>query len=176
MSSVNQKLSLYIPHVFPNISDERIRGVFLEQNLGDVGRIDRVSKIDKNGKNYFGVYLHFNSWCEGATALHFQERVLTPEGEARIVYDDPWHWIVLENTGSKRDPAERKVCVNLTDSGAERSVINDPAPSLDDYVRRLEWQIQGLMCQVNAYHARLGEAERTIAYLTPQEEAHDVQM
>jgi hypothetical protein len=33
--------------------------------------------------------------------VNLQARILDPNQEARIVYDDPWYWIVLENKGQK---------------------------------------------------------------------------
>jgi len=108
MSSVNQSLSLFIPRVFANITQERIADIFHILGLGSVRRVDRVLKQDAQGAEYYSVYIHFEEWYESATVANFQERVTNPEKEARIVYDDPWWWIVLENKGQKRVPGERK--------------------------------------------------------------------
>lgn len=98
---INDSMSLYIPHVFPNINEAFITGVFESLQLGRVDHIDFVAKIDKSGKPYNGVYIHFAEWYTGPAVEHLQEKILNPNKEARIVYDDPWYWIVLENTGKK---------------------------------------------------------------------------
>ena len=100
--SVDQSLSLFIPRVFPNITQERVADIFYRLGLGDVRRVDRVSKSDANGNEYYSIYVHFNHWNETLAVANFQERVLNPDKEARIVYGDPWYWIVLENKGQKR--------------------------------------------------------------------------
>ena len=107
MSSVNQNLSLFIPHMFPNITEDRIANIFNTYSIGLVSRVDFVGKTDKNGKLYNAAYIHFDAWFNNSAVANFQERVLNPDKEARIVYDDPWYWIVLENTAAPKDaPAE----------------------------------------------------------------------
>jgi len=108
MSFVDQSLSLFIPRVFPNITQERISSIFYNLGLGDVKRVDRVLKQDGDGNEYYSVYVHFEYWYETNAVANFQERVTNPGKEARIVYDDPWWWIVLENKGQKRVPGQRK--------------------------------------------------------------------
>ena len=101
MSSIMQNLSLFIPYVFANITEERIARVFENNHLGIVDHVDFVRKTDKNGKSYNAVYVHFSRWFNNSVAENFQERVLSSDKEARVVYDDPWYWIVLQNTGAK---------------------------------------------------------------------------
>ena len=125
MSSVDQSLSLFIPRVFPNITQERIADIFHILGLGNVKRVDRVLKQDAQGAEYYSVYLHFEEWYDSATVANFQERVTNPEKEARIVYDDPWWWIVLENKGQKRVPGQRKPTLVLEEP-AKKSVSFAP--------------------------------------------------
>jgi hypothetical protein len=101
-SIIDQNLSLFIPHVFSSITEERIAKVFESNNIGIVKRVDFVNKVDKKGKSYNSVFVHFSTWFEDSVVANFQERVLNPDKEARIVYDDPWYWIVLKNNGSQR--------------------------------------------------------------------------
>jgi hypothetical protein len=103
MSSIMQNLSLFIPYVFLNITEDRISRVFENNHLGVVDYVDFVRKTDKNGKPYNAVYVHFSHWFNSSAVENFQERVLNPDKEARVVYDDPWYWIVLQNTGAKVD-------------------------------------------------------------------------
>ena len=97
---VRQDLSLFIPHMFPNITPERVSRVFSSNLIGDVKRVDFVPKTDKNRNLYNSAYIHFHSWCNSITVSNLQTRVLDPNREARIVYDDPWYWIILPNTAN----------------------------------------------------------------------------
>ena len=92
-------LSLFIPRVFPSVTEKNMKDIFHSQQLGDVARVDFVEKIDKFGKKYKNAYIHFNQWYSNKTAEEFRARVCAhPGAQARIVYDDPWYWTVLENT------------------------------------------------------------------------------
>jgi hypothetical protein len=112
MSSQIANLSLYIPHVFANISKKMVAETFENLRIGNVKRIDFVYKRGSNGE-YNAVYIHFNYWYDNIAACNFQERVLDPNREARIVYDEPWYWIVLENKTKKVDSTKRKPRINL---------------------------------------------------------------
>ena len=101
MSSTN--LSLYIPHVFLNLNESFIAGVFESLRIGRVDRVDFVRKSDRYGKPYNAAYVHFAEWYTGPAVENFVERVKNPAKEARIVYEDPWYWIVLENNGNKTE-------------------------------------------------------------------------
>jgi len=112
MSAITN-MSLYIPHVFANISEDRIINAFEGQIIGKVKNIDLVGKMGKDGKPYNAVYIHFEYWCDNSVARNFQERVLNPNKEARIVYEDPWFWIVLENKAQKHVSGSRKARLEI---------------------------------------------------------------
>ena len=114
MSSVNQQLSLYIPHVFANVTDRRISEAFVNNDYGVVSSVDKVSKVDKTGHKYNSVYIHFSKWNDTETVRRFQERVISDEHEARVVYDDPWFWIVLENKGEKHISGDRRKTIDIS--------------------------------------------------------------
>ena len=115
MSSI-KNISLYIPHIFANFSKEYVSGVFEANEIGKVKNIDFVSKLGQDGKPFNAAYIHFESWLNNISAHNFQERVLNPNKEARLMYEDPWFWIVLENKSKKVVSGERKACINLGDS------------------------------------------------------------
>ena len=112
MSAMNN-VSLYIPHVFANISKEEVINIFESLRIGKVSNIDFVNKISDQSQQYNAVYIHFEYWHDNVAARNFQERVLNPDKEARIVYDDPWYWIVLENKAKKHVSGDRKPRVVL---------------------------------------------------------------
>ena len=115
MSNQFSNISLYIPHVFPNYTREDVAEVFENQKIGKVSRIDFISKIGQDGKTYNAAYIHFDFWCDTIANRNLQARVCDPTKEARIVYDEPWHWIVLENKARKYTPGERKPRIDLGD-------------------------------------------------------------
>ena len=112
MSSAIANISLYIPHVFANFSKKMVAEIFENLRIGNVKRVDFVYKRGSNG-DFNAVYIHFNYWYDNVAACNFQERVLDPNREARIVYDEPWYWIVLENKTKKADSTKRKPRINL---------------------------------------------------------------
>jgi hypothetical protein len=111
--SANQNLSLYIPRVFSNFSQGMIAEVFEKLHLGKVSKVDLVAKYGHDGQPYNSVYVHFEYWNDTIAARNFQARVLDPNQEARLVYDEPWYWIVLENTAKKHISGQPKPRIAL---------------------------------------------------------------
>jgi len=106
-------MSIYIPHVFPNFDKEYIAGVFQNMEIGNVSHVDLVSKMDRQGKAYNAAYIHFNYWYTGPSAHNLQAKILDPNQEAKIMHQDPWFWICLENKRKKHVSGERKQIINL---------------------------------------------------------------
>ena len=84
MSSV-PNVSLYIPHVFANFVKADIIEAFEKVFIGKVSKIDFVSKIGNDRKPYNSAYIHFEYWYDNAGAVNFQNRVLNPNQEARLI-------------------------------------------------------------------------------------------
>jgi hypothetical protein len=89
--------SLFIPRVFPNIDEKRIRRIFDELNIGVIDRIDIV-KVNspsnvKVGDAFNRVYVHFKNWFSNSDANKTREALLSGK-EIKIVYDEPWFWKV----------------------------------------------------------------------------------
>ena len=133
MSSV-PNVSLYIPHVFANFVKADIIEAFEKVFIGKVSKIDFVSKIGNDRKPYNSAYIHFEYWYDNAGAVNFQNRVLNPNQEARLIYDEPWYWIVLENKSKKHIPGERKPCINLGDLNEKRENLNLMCESKDTII------------------------------------------
>jgi hypothetical protein len=112
MSAI-QNISLYIPHIYANYTSGRVFDIIEKMNFGEIKRVDFVPKTGSDGKPYNAAYIHFYQWYDNIVARNFQERVLNPAQEARIMYDDPWYWIVLENKTKKHVPGERKPRIDL---------------------------------------------------------------
>jgi hypothetical protein len=87
--------SIFIPRVFANITKERITHIV--ENvvpLGSVERID-IAEIDEKTNR---VWVHFTHWYDTEFVNEFKKLLLDETKQAKIVYDDPWFWIVLKNT------------------------------------------------------------------------------
>jgi hypothetical protein len=119
---VTYNISLFIPRVFSNITEVRIMDIFYENNIGEVNHVDLVGKLDASGRPYNCAYVHFDCWYDNPTAFHFYKRVVDPHSQAKIVYDDPWFWIVLKNSGEKRLAGAPKIVVDLSTNAAADAI------------------------------------------------------
>lgn len=91
---IDSKLSLYIPYVKNSISVDFIKDIF-EKTL----RFGKVSSVQFKRfpmKSYSTAFIHFDYWKDNVVTRNFQER-LHKFKSTRIVHDDPYYWIVLEN-------------------------------------------------------------------------------
>jgi|LauGreDrversion4_1035100.scaffolds.fasta_scaffold03862_1 hypothetical protein len=122
-----ENISLFIPHVFPNFTEEYICGVF--GKIGEVKRVDLVPKHDLYGKvKYNSVYVHFVSWYTADDKVRtFYYDVL--DKEARFYHDDPWYWIVLPNTARKQSPCDRKPRLDIGDLDNKKRGREHASPS-----------------------------------------------
>ena len=107
-------MSLFIPHVFNYISSERIQHV-VETYLGKVSRIDIVSKSTMDGNYYNSAYIHMSQWYDTQTVANFQESIKNPDKQSKLIYNEPYYWIILENTSKnmKPNPLKRKLTLDL---------------------------------------------------------------
>lgn len=117
-SASNQKynvsnISLYIPRIFTNITKEQIMRIFDLLDIGWVNHIDIISKMTSDGKFYNSAYIHFDYWYSNISNENMQEK-LNNNIECRVVYDDPWYWLVLKNKGVKKDYSVPRPKINLT--------------------------------------------------------------
>jgi hypothetical protein len=105
-SKIMASPSLFIPHVFPNISEARIRRIFDELALGDISRIDMVERTNERGP-YKRVYIHFSRWYRNEDAETAREKLLDGK-EIKIVYDEPWFWKISANRTREHSSSEEK--------------------------------------------------------------------
>lgn len=138
--NISQTMSLYIPHVFGNISKERIANTFYDQDIGKVSSIDFVEKIGKNNAYYNSAYIHFEYWFENDIVVNIQARIMNPDKQARIMYEDPWYWIVLLNSGEKIVSGQRKKRIDLSGLTKPENVSsNSPCDEYKDSVSDLDY-------------------------------------
>jgi len=93
--------SVCIPRIFHNIPNKKIVGIFETLQLGKVKNMDIIWKTGRDGSSYKMAFIHFSEWnMSNASARRFREQVEDPNVIAKLVYDDPWHWLVLPNNSS----------------------------------------------------------------------------
>jgi len=86
--------TLVIPRVFKNIRENRIRGIINGLRIGEIDKIDMISRKGENGEEFNRVFIHMKMWYDNnPTAITAKER-LAEGKEIKIVYDDPWFWKV----------------------------------------------------------------------------------
>lgn len=98
-SSINQS-SVFIPRVFVNINKARISEIFDKLDLAVVDHIDLVRKHGPNG-DYNSAYVHLKYWLKTDSSRRFRDNLFNSKDGAKLVYDDPWFWLVLPNTSGK---------------------------------------------------------------------------
>jgi hypothetical protein len=98
----NNVPSLCIPRVFSNWTESRIRRIFDDLGMGEILRIDVVSKTTEKGEKFNRVFVHFKRWFSNQNADMARERLLNGK-EIKIVYDDPWFWKVSAYREVKKD-------------------------------------------------------------------------
>jgi hypothetical protein len=93
--------SVCIPRIFNNIPNKKIVGTFEKLNMGKVKNMDIVWKTGRDGSSYKMAFVHFSAWnIQNSAARHFREQVEDPNVNAKLVYDDPWYWLVLPNNSN----------------------------------------------------------------------------
>lgn len=175
---MSTNMSLYIPRVFTNISKERIMDTFdAKLDIGKVSSVDLIPKEGKNGDYYNSAYIHFDFWYDNNHTRNIQEKIRSGK-ETRIVYDDPWYWIILENHAVKT-PNQRRLRIDLTGLKPEKPERNDldsvkhelfPYEVYDfesqvlsesydlvdaEYANQLEHLVADLRCQLAAVEAEM---------------------
>ena len=107
---------LCIPRVYPNINEGRIRRIFDDLNMGELERIDIVSKTSEKGEKFNRVFVHFRRWNNSDNANTARERLLNGK-EIKIIYDDPWFWKISAYREAERKPAPQQA------SGARKATL-----------------------------------------------------
>jgi hypothetical protein len=93
-------------------NEDYIKSVFYEQEIAHVRRVDFTKRRDKSdgGHVYYQAKVYFHYWFKNQIAYNLQQRILTPGNYGgRVVYADPWYWIVLKNNNPM---TEMELCVN----------------------------------------------------------------
>jgi len=138
---VNQALSLMIPRVFPNWTDEQvIVDIFHKQHIGRVYKVSIIRMPDSKKRSYpiYQAFVYFSAWYETEIAYNFQQRIYGPSAQARVVYDDPWYWVAFENTKRRLSNNDKRI-MRL---GYQAYVQEKASFEQEERIRRLEDLLQ----------------------------------
>jgi len=145
MPSFIELKSIYIPRVFENITYDKIKYVFEVLELGKVSHIDLINKDSISGTKM--AFVHFEDWYTNPAAQNLAEKILDPSREARLVYDDPWYWILLPN--NKPIPQQFK-----QDNVQERQVPTESIEQLNYIIAQYKSKIDDLEAQLEEKETR----------------------
>ena len=87
-------LSLYIPIIDAETSEQYVIKMFESHNIGKVMKVDFVKNIQKNRREAF---LHFDEWFDNDVSKALREDILNPTTKSRLVYSGTKFWPLLVN-------------------------------------------------------------------------------
>jgi hypothetical protein len=79
---------LCIPRVQPKVTENQIKSIINQVNIGTIHHIDIVTKKDEKYKR---VFIHMKKWFTTENAKIAQERLQNNQ-DIKIIYEDPWFW------------------------------------------------------------------------------------
>jgi hypothetical protein len=100
--------------MFPNFTQKYVSEAFAR--VGDVDRVDFVTKQDRNGKQFNAAYIHFNRWYDNDAASLIQDNIAKDGSHMFYHQYSEYYWIVLPNTAKKYVPGDRKPRIDLGES------------------------------------------------------------
>jgi hypothetical protein len=108
-----QTMSILIPRVFPQwINKEEIAEVFNTMQIGIVYKVifQHIKHEYKNGVKIpiYTARVYFCYWFNNKIAYNFQQQLIKKK-QTRVVYDDPWFWVILENRKKLSKKDERRM-------------------------------------------------------------------
>jgi hypothetical protein len=125
--------SVYIPFVFPNITEDYIKARFESLEIGTIDRVDMVPKermrSDGNIEYYFMAFVHFKHWSSLPAAQNIRARLEAGE-QSSLNYDDPWYWVLWKN----KCPETKEI----DDTSAKMDCMMDMIENLQNKVISLE--------------------------------------
>lgn len=158
--------SVCIPRVFPNITWQRVKGIFEELGLGLVDRVDMINKTNEKGDKYKRVFVHFKSWNEDETAQQVREKLLGGD-QVKIVYDEPWYWKIAMSTAPRPEFEKKTTPVKKTgvrgqkERKAPRVEVSTKNTTQSTAVKSAKSEIDELRRQIEAQKLELAALKAT---------------
>lgn len=89
------QFSVFIPRVFSNISEHRVRSVFRRLNIGEVTAVSLARRPDGNANMAFVYFASMN--YDNPVTNTLIDKICDSEQTAKIMYEEPYYWVVLPN-------------------------------------------------------------------------------
>jgi hypothetical protein len=152
----NPQLVLYIPRMNTYwASPEKITEVFHKQNIGIVSRVEIIKKkVPKerkeqrkhlDGGNYIrSAHVYFTTWHDTTANRNLQTRILDPKLEGRLVFDDPWYWLLIESNRNKDESRLRHIELVVDDLNEQMNTIRQKEEETKAVLYRQNEAIQRL--------------------------------
>ena len=84
--------SLCIPRITSNVDEDYIRRVFDKLDMGEIHRVDIMSKTNDKGEIINNrVFIHFKRWFSSPNGINARNRLLNGN-EIKVIYEGPWFW------------------------------------------------------------------------------------
>mgnify|MGYP001159683218 CR=1 FL=1 len=123
--------SLYIPFVNLSCTEDYISNIFKTLLIGEVGRVDLIKKTGV--KPHYMAFIHFNYWYDNIASNNLRGKIMDG-GSVRIVYDDPYYWVLYKNEKPKASISleEKLDCAIMLIENLQQRVVllerNTPPP------------------------------------------------
>jgi len=93
-------ISLYIPIISNSTSEEYIKKMFANANIGKIMRVDFVKNKVKERNEAF---IHFEKWFDTDESKNLKEDILNPDTKTRFKYNNSnKFWPLLVNKNAER--------------------------------------------------------------------------
>ena len=155
-NQVMQGLSLMIPRVFPQwVDEETIIDIFKRHKLGIVYKVSIIymkSESRRCGHPMYKAIVYFSVWYDNIIAYNFQQRIFA-NGNTRVVYDDPWFWVAVENKRQRlTDNDKRIIRVAYQNYVNEQTIIR-----LTNNISAIKTQLEEVTRELSINHKVLGD-------------------
>ena len=117
---------LCIPRVFSNITEERIRRIFDQLNIGTLTRVDIINKQDAKGDKFNRVFIHLD-WNNSENANMSRERLMDGK-DIKILYDNPWFWKASAYRQPEHTPTVSRVQKAIIQFDSDEETPRQPEP------------------------------------------------
>jgi hypothetical protein len=155
-NQVIQGLSLMIPRVFPQwVNEETLIDIFKRHKLGIVYKVSIIymkSESRRCGHPMYKAIVYFSVWYDNIIAYNFQQRIFA-NGNTRVVYDDPWFWVAVENKRQRLTNNDKRIIrVAYQNYVSEQNIIR-----LTNNISAIKTQLEEVNRQLSINRKVLGD-------------------
>ena len=163
--------SIYIPRVFSNIDEAKIRFIFKNLSIGLVDRVDMIAKTNSKDEKYNMVFVWFSEWFNNSAAVNLREKIEDKNTQAKFVYDDPWYWILLPNTSKNEASTVENKEKKTEQPQQQQPMVQQPMMMMQHPMMMQQWPMYnmqpGYYPQWNMHIPPLVEAPYGHGTMTP---------